>query len=72
MYVCIHFLQRKIYMYVCIYNCILLFPFLLIFFNVYFCERKRESGGGAEREGNRGSKAGSVLTAESLTWGLNP
>ena len=29
------------------------------------------SGGGAEREGDRGSEAGSALTAESLMWGLN-
>ena len=29
-------------------------------------------GGGAEREGDRGSEAGSVLTAESqLMWGSN-
>ena len=37
----------------------------LFFFNVHlFLER--ESGGGAEREGDRGSKEGSALTAESL------
>ena len=29
------------------------------------------SGGGAEREGDRGSEVGSTLTAESLLWGLN-
>ena len=42
-------------------------------------ERVRESErehvqvhrGGAEREGDRGSKAGSALTAESLMQGLN-
>ena len=27
--------------------------------------------GERQREGDRGSEAGSVLTAESLTWGLN-
>ena len=41
---------------------------------IYFWERERESTskGGAETEGERGSKAGSVLTAESLMQGLNP
>ena len=29
-------------------------------------KRKRERGGGAERDGDRGSEAGSVLTAENL------
>ena len=31
---------------------------------------ERESGVGVEREGNRGSEAGSVLTAENLIVGL--
>ena len=30
------------------------------------------SGGRAEREGDRGSEVGSVLTAESPMQGLNP
>ena len=34
-------------------------------------ERERPSGEGAEREGDRGSEAGSVLTAESPLQGLN-
>ena len=29
------------------------------------------SGRGGRERGNRGSKMGSVLTAENLTWGLN-
>ena len=48
------------------------------FFKVYsfIFERDREreklcAGGGAEREGERQSEAGSALTAQSLTWGLN-
>ena len=47
----------------------------ICFFNVYLLlarEREREtesvSRGGAESEGDRGSEAGSVLTAESPTW----
>ena len=41
---------------------------------IYFWERKRErmSREGAEREGDRGSEAGSLLTAESPMWGSNP
>ena len=31
--------------------------------------RERTSGGGAKREGDRGSEASSVLTAKSLMWG---
>ena len=34
--------------------------------------RKRENGGGAEREGERESQAGFVLAAQSPTQGLNP
>ena len=34
--------------------------------------RVRVSGGGAEREGNRRSEVGSVLTAESPVQGSNP
>ena len=37
---------------------------LFSFFNVYFSE------GGAEREGDRGSEAGSVLTTDNLMQGL--
>ena len=33
-------------------------------------ERQREQGRGRER-GHSGSEVGSVLTAESLTWGSN-
>ena len=38
----------------------------------YLCLRKRESRGGAEREGERGSQAGSLLPAQSPTQGLSP
>ena len=42
---------------------------------MFIFERRRKSmhvnRGEAEREGDRGSEAGSVLTAESLMWGLN-
>ena len=43
------------------------------FFNVYFFifEGESMSRGGAEREGDRGSEADSVLTAESPMWGSN-
>ena len=34
-------------------------------------EREREWGRGREQEGDRGSEAGSVLTAESPMWGSN-
>ena len=48
---------------------------IYIFIYVYFLERERERegtrGGGAEREGDRGSEVGSVLTAASPMWGLN-
>ena len=46
---------------------------IYIFIYVYFLEREREGtrGGGAEREGDRGSEVGSVLTAASPMWGLN-
>ena len=40
---------------------------------MYIFEREsmhmRVSRGGAEREGDRGSKAGSVLIVEGLMWG---
>ena len=41
---------------------------------IYIREREGERmrGGGAEREEDRGSEAGSVLTAESLMRGSNP
>ena len=42
--------------------------FFLMF--IYFWERERASRGGAER-GDRGSKAGSELSAQSLMWGSN-
>ena len=44
-----------------------------LFFNIYFWERgqKCEQGRGGERERDRGSKAGSVLTTASLMWGFN-
>ena len=48
----------------------------VLFFNVYLFLREREtacmcmSEGGAEREGDRGSKQ--ALSVESLTWGLSP
>ena len=40
---------------------------------IYFWERehKQERGKEREREDNRGSKAGSALTAVSLMWGSN-
>ena len=38
---------------------------------VCVCVRARASRGGAEREGDRGSAVGSVLTAESLKPGYN-
>ena len=37
---------------------------------IYF-DRDSASKGGTEREGDRGSEAGSGLTAESLMWGSN-
>ena len=39
------------------------------FFLMFIFERECEKG--AEREEDRGSEAGSTLTAESLLWGLN-
>ena len=41
---------------------------------IYFRESEREtaSGGGAEREGERESTAGSERSAQSPTWGSNP
>ena len=44
-----------------------------LFFNFFKCLFLRESmnRGGAEREGDRGSQAGSTLTAESLMQGSN-
>ena len=35
-------------------------------------ERKHEQGRGRERGRERESQAGSVLSAQSLTWGSNP
>ena len=34
-------------------------------------ETEREQAGEGQRERDRGSKAGSVLRAENLMWGLN-
>ena len=41
---------------------------------IYFIEREKErvSKEGAEREGERESQAGSMLSVQSLVWGLNP
>ena len=39
---------------------------------VCVCVCVRASGGGAEREGDRESAVGSMLSVESLTWGSNP
>ena len=41
------------------------FIFLMFYYYLFW-------GEGAEREGNRASKVGSALMAESLMWGLNP
>ena len=43
---------------------------MLKFFLVFIFETERD-GGRAEREGDIGSEAGSVLTTESQVWGLN-
>ena len=37
---------------------------------IYF-EREKEQAGEEQREGDRGSEEGSILTAESPMWGLN-
>ena len=48
---------------------------ILIFFNIYFFLRERESqsasGGGAERVGDIESATGSELSAQSPMWGSN-
>ena len=45
---------------------------MIVFILMVMSERESETGqGGAEKEGNRGSEVGSVLTAESLMRGLN-
>ena len=41
-------------------------------FLMFIFEREKKSRGGAEREGDRGSEAGSALTTQSPTWGSNP
>ena len=43
------------------------------FFKFIYFEKEKEtaSGGGAERDGDRGSEAGSMLTEESPMWGSN-
>ena len=38
---------------------------------MFIFDRTNACGGGAEREGDRGSEAGSALTAESPIWGSN-
>ena len=43
----------------------------LFFFYVYLFLRERASEGGAEREGDRGSQAGSTLSAQGPTRGSN-
>ena len=49
------------------------YSFLFVCVCVYlFILRESEKGGGAEREGDRGSKVGAELTAESLMPGSNP
>ena len=50
-------------------NCIITFHIFLNVF-IYFL-RESASGGGTEREGDRGSEAGSALTAASPMWGSN-
>ena len=42
------------------------------FFKVYLSLTDRESKGGAEREGDRESQAGSTLSGWSPIWGSNP
>ena len=49
--------------------------FIYVFFKCLFLreiEYERVASGVAEREEDRGSKAGSALTAEKLMQGLNP
>ena len=46
------------------------FLFFLMFY-LFLRERECTSGGGTETQGNRGSKAGSTLTAVSPMWGSN-
>ena len=46
---------------------ILKYSFLLMF--IFGREREDASGGGAEREGDRGSETVFALTAESPMWG---
>ena len=49
-----------------------MYLFVLIYFLIIFIfEGDSVSGGGAEREGDRGSKLGSALTANSPMWGLS-
>ena len=52
-------------------NCFLKSFFLT---SLFIFERQREgvSRGGAEREADTESKAGSKLSAQNLTWGSNP
>ena len=48
----------------------ILFYFILLLFLFFERERVRVRGG-AKREGDRESQAGSVLSAQSLMWGSN-
>ena len=54
----------KVYQLICKNQC-----FGISFFSFLYLER---SGGGAEREGERESQAGSKLSVQNLMWGSNP
>ena len=53
------------------YLFIYLLTYLFIFKFIYF-ERERMTRGGAEREGERESQAGSAPSVQSPMWGSNP
>ena len=57
------------YLFICLF--IYWVKFKKIMFIYFERERQSMSWGGAEREEDRGSEAGSVLTAESPRWGSN-
>ena len=61
---CAQYARRFIYLFI--------FKFFFSTF-IYFGDRERQSmnGGGAEREGDRESQAGSALPAHSPMWGSN-
>ena len=50
---------------------VMLLPYFFLNVCVYFLERESTSKGVAKGEGDRGSEAGAVLTAESPKWGSN-